>query len=336
MKQLARTGFFDYSGVIGPVAASLPLVIGTGVLIKKIYDNPQVVAQKCSELKKWVVTFFTPPGDDAVRRVAKNIFKSLLVLGVCATAIYFSAILLPLSMAIPIAIQLVFRVGKFCVDYNENVKSIKKYFNKFAMGPLEDKSVWRKRVAKEVVKIVLPLLILGTVLTFAGIVVSPLLTGGFQWQLSVPFQTKAVVFLEYAAVGLLHLGLSVRSWRKGNRAEALFHLFATALSFGFPSFYLHNDMRLHHSFYGLILMALPSRTAKIFGSFIAFDSSLYAFASQRGGFLHGKFVEYDFINIVLEQFKLFVQLFSASLIVDSISASIKKPIRHKSRPLAVL
>ncbi len=333
MTQLAKTGFFDYAGVIGPVAASLPLVIGTGVLVKKIYDNPKIIDQKCSELKEWVVTSFTPHGSDAARRIAENIFKLLLVLGVCATIIYFSAVLLPIAMAIPIAIQLVFRVGKFCVDYNENVKSIKKYFDSLKMGKFEDRAVWRKRVAKEIVKIVLPLVILGAILTCAGIIVSPLITGGFQWHLSVPFQTKAVVFLEYAAVGLLHLGLAARSWRKGNRAEALFHLFATALSFGFPSFYLsNNDMRLHHSFYGLILMALPSRTAKIFGSFVTFDSILYAVANPRGGFLNGKFVEYDFINTVLEQFKLFLALFSASLIVESISASIKKRVLQISLP----
>ena len=118
--------------------------------------------------------------------------------------------------------------------------------------------------------------------------------------------TKAVVFCEYAALALIHAGVADAKYRKSDRAGALFHSIAAIAAIVFPFFYLQHEMRLHHSFYGLALMALPSRPAKILGSMITLDSSLYMLAPIRGGFTTaGRFVSFDFINIIVNRFPLF-------------------------------
>jgi hypothetical protein len=80
----------------------------------------------------------------------------------------------------------------------------------------------------------------------------------FSWAVNLPWQTKGVVLAEYLSMAVIHLGLAINKFIKKDRIGALFHLAATEAAIALPIFYWNNEMRLHHSFYGLALMALPS------------------------------------------------------------------------------
>ncbi len=177
-----------------------------------------------------------------------------------------------------------------------------------------------------IIKTVVIAIVSATLLAIGAYFVIPMALHGFSWSLFqyLPFQTPAVVFAEYGAVGALHVGMACYKWKKGDKMGALFHLFAGALSFAFPAFYLHNDMRLHHSFFGLLMMAAPSRPVQFLGSAITLDSALYALAPLRG-YSHinalgvKTFRQYDFINSILDNGPLFAGSYAGAMMLENVN-----------------
>jgi hypothetical protein len=238
-----------------------------------------------------------------------------------ATAAYFSAILLPGAMAITTAISAVFLIGKLFMNAGEYKKQL---IDAFTTRDGEDPVEAKKRIRKNILKAAL--LTVGAVAAIAigAYILAPMITNGFSWGVALPLQTKGVVFAEYASVGALHGALAYNKWKKGDKLGAVYHLFAAALSFVFPAFYWNNDMRLHHSFYGLLLMATPYRSLQFFGGMVTLDSSLYMLAPWRGytsinalGLPQKN--EYDFINSVVDNYSLFAGGYAGSMMLQNIN-----------------
>ncbi|MBS0629274.1 MAG: hypothetical protein JSS30_03510 [Verrucomicrobia bacterium] len=295
-------------GTITALAVGAPLAIETGLLIKNIINNPRFPLVKLEEFKNRLIEAFTPQKDETLQqtilKISKNVFLLIAFLALSSAAFYGAICFLPLGAAIPLALTTIFYLGKAIVQAPA-------FFKQFSIQPGEELSEGKKRIAK----LVLKTSIIG-LLALAGIslgcyVVYPIITEGFKWTISLPFQTKPIVFLEYAFVGLIHLGLAIHNYIKGDKQNSLFHLFTAALSIIFPLYYWNNQMRIHHSFLGLILMALPFRTMKWIGSAITLDSSMYMFMANRHDF--------DFMNILWGKLPLFVGTESAAILAEGIN-----------------
>lgn len=317
---------WDYRNVIVPLAVGVPLAVEGAILAKNIYQKPHVIKEKFTAAKAKIIDSFTVrPGEnkrDAILRIAKNVFLVLGCLSLMAAAAYASVVLLPGSFAITTAISSIFLIGKLFLN-------AKKYMNQFLdlyrAREGEDPAAAKKRIMKNILKTVAI-----TTVAIAAIAIAvyfflvPLITHGFTWHFDLPFQTKGVVFAEYASIGVVNGGLAYHKWKKGDRLGALYHLGVGALSFAFPSFYWNNDMRLHHSFYGLLLMTTPSRPLRMFGGAVCFDSALYMIEPLRGywsidswGIRH--FNQYDFINTVVDKPAVYAGGYAGSLMLENVN-----------------
>jgi len=326
INSFSKSGFWDYKNIIVPTVVTLPLALNSISLLKNIYQNPKTVKEKALQFKSRIVKSFTTQPGETLRRGAIRIFKNILVTLLCAGlmggAAFASISLLPASLSISVAISSIFLIGKLFF----NAKNYKKRILE-AFRPRADEvpSEAKKRITKNIIKTILIATATIALIAISTYVLYPLLTKGFSWSVHLPFQTKGVVFAEYAGIGAIHGALGYSKYKNGNKSGALFHLFAGALSFAFPTFYLNHDMRLHHSFYGLAMMALPSKTAKFLGSLITFDSSLYMLEPVRGfPNIYNTISGYDFINSIVDKFPLFINTYVPALIVENINKNIAK------------
>lgn len=277
--EFIESGVWDYREQIASIVPAIPLVIEGGTLAKNLYHNPSYLSDKAQEVKAWALHAFTPEeGEEssaAISRISRNIFISLVFTGITGAAVIGAALWLPSSMALPVALSTLIFMGKGACHVPQLVEQFKVRADH---DPAEEK----KRIALLAVKaaLVLAALITTAVLVYS---VAPELIYGDIFSISFPFpESELITFLEYAAVGVVHLGLAAHKYTKGNPKEALFHLFAGALGFIFPLWYWQGpEMRLHHSFTGLIMMAIPFRPIQILGSFITLDSSFYMMVDYR-------------------------------------------------------
>lgn len=325
ISNFALSGVWDYHDVIVPAAVAAPLVVEGVILAKNIVQKPHVIKEKILDLKETTIESFTIQPEqskqDGIRRILKNIFYLLSCLALMATAAYFSITLLPSSLAITTAISAIFLIGKLFANAGEYKRQL---IDAFTAREGEDPIEAKKRIRKNIFKTVAYAVGAAAAIGIGAYILAPMITHGFSWSVSLPLQTKGVVFAEYASVGTLHGALAYKKWEKGDKLGALFHLFTGALCFAFPSFYWNNDMRLHHSFYGLLLMATPYRPLQIFGGMVTLDSSLYMLQPWRGyttvdpwGWVQKH--EYDFINSVVDNYPLFAGTYAGAMMIESIN-----------------
>lgn len=320
ISSIAKSGMWDFQNTVAPVAVAIPLAIEGALLVKNFIQNPGYLKEKIIEVKKTIVDSFTwregEETQDAINRIAKNIFITFACLTLMCGALYLSLHLLPAAMGISTAISAIFLIGKLFI----NASSYKnKLIEAFTAKPGEDPLEAKKRIRKTIIKTIVAAVVIGATIAIGAHILLPILQK-FSWSVSLPFQTKAIVFCEYAALGLIHAGLAYSKFRKGDKAGALFHSIAAIAAIVFPFFYLQHEMRLHHSFYGLALMALPSRPAKILGSMVALDSATYMLEGVRGGFnAAGRFCSFDFINIVVNRFSMFFNGYTAAAIAENVN-----------------
>lgn len=310
---LIKSGMQEYQGSIAAFTVAAPLVVEGALLAKNIFNNPGFPIEKAIELKNRLIQAFTPQKDEtlnqSILRISKNVFLLIAFLALSAATLYLTVQFLPVAAAIPIALTTMFYLGKAIVQAPD-------FFKKFTIQPGETLQEGRKRIIKLVVKTTLIGLLAVGALALGAYVVYPIITVGFNWKVTLPFQTKPVVFAEYAFVGLVHLGLAIYNYCKGDKKNSLFHLFAATLSIIFPLYYWNHEMRIHHSFLGLILMALPFRAMKFIGSAITFDSALYMFSPARGNF--------DFMNILWGNFPLYAGTESGAMLAEGINDAWEK------------
>lgn len=325
INQFALSGVWDYRNVIVPIAVGVPLAVEGSVLAKNIYQKPQVIKEKLNDLKNKIIESFTLHENEnrhvGIIRVAKNYFTLLSCLALMAIAVYFSVTLLPISISITMAISAIFLIGKLFVNVGEYKRQL---IDAFTAREGENAEEANKRIRKNIFQAALAVIVTAATIAIGAYILAPMITNGFSWAVSLPFQTKGVVFAEYASLGLLHGSIAYHKWKKGDRWDALFHLFCGALSFIFPAFYWNHDMRLHHSFYGLALMATPYRPLRFLGGMVTLDSALYFLEPWRGyisvdgwGWSHHN--EYDFINTIVDNYPLYAGTYAASLLIENIN-----------------
>jgi hypothetical protein len=319
----ARSGFWDHKEFISSVAFGLPVAIEGGVFLKNVYQKPKLIKEKLTDIKDSIVHGLTAPEKkktiEKVLHVAKNIFLVLLAISIASSLAYLSIVFLPSSMGLSVAMLSIIYTAKFFLY-------AKWFVNQCKVQEDETLEQARKRIILLVIKNLALIALSISACAILGYVVKPLFTA-FDWHPYIPFQTPLVVFLEYIAVGTVHLGLATKYIIQKKPNEAIFHIVAAALSLIFPLYYLNYEMRLHHSFYGLVLMTLPYRPAKFFGSLVTFDSLLYFISPERGYFTMARwgqtFHSYDFINVVVEKFPFFFGTFSSAIAGQEINDGLK-------------
>lgn len=326
INSFAKSGMWDYKNIIVPAVIGVPLAVESIILAKNIYQKPHVITEKYNALKnKTIKSFTAQPFEnkkDAIFRISKNAFILLSCLSLMAGAAYASILLLPGTFAITTAISSIFLIGKTFLNAKEYRK---KFTNMFCAQEGEDPVIAKRRILKNIIKTtVITAIAVASIALVTHFVLMPMLTNGFMWQIPLPFQTKGVVFAEYASIGVLNGALAYNKWEKGDKLGALYHLFIGALSFIFPAFYWNTEMRLHHSFYGLLLMSTPYKPLQMLGSMVCFDSALYMLQPLRGytsvnSFGFPQFHSYDFINTIVDTPSPYASGYASSLILENIN-----------------
>lgn len=317
--KLIESGFWDYKDTILPIASFAPLAIEIGCLAKKIFENPREAERKISNAKNIFIDSFSPSDNETTPEFCQRLVKNtLLALGaalfVTGSAAYAIATL-PTALAIPIAIVTIYANAKLLVHASEYKERLIAAFT-----PQPGEVDASHRIFKNSVKAIGLLAIFATAALIANHIISPMLAHGFSWSVNLPFQTKEVVFAEYAVLGAIHAYLFAKEVQKNDHASAFYHLLGIILSFAFPISYWGEGMRLHHSFYGLLLMAAPSRPLKIFGSIVTFDSLLYKIAPFRGYVDANGAHWYDFINTVVDNFSYVSIPYAAAVVIEDMAS----------------
>lgn len=109
----------------------------------------------------------------------------------------------------------------------------------------------------------------------------------------LPPQPRALVFVEYLVLALAHGLWVLRSLHKSDDFFVCltrvcrfgFHIVCAIWSVVLPICYwlmANQELRLHHSFTGLLLQAVPLPPLQIFASLMTVDSSLYLLGSKPG------------------------------------------------------
>lgn len=128
----------------------------------------------------------------------------------------------------------------------------------------------------------------------------------FMWQIHLPYQTRSIVWVEYVSLSVFLLPQICGKFSM----KHLLYLVALMGCLFFPWFYSQqSDMRLHHSFYGLVLIALPVRCLQWLGLCVCLDSLMYVWFPERGYWKDETFVSYDCINVLWENVKLVYTLY---------------------------
>lgn len=281
----------------------LPLAFQVISSLWKIYDQPDCLKQNVVQIKDDIGCFFERNRD--YRELLKTVARlAPYVLGLTAVAVF-----VPTAYVIPAAIAAIKLTYLLIDTLPSNFYKAKLYlqdaFQQRTNEKLEDYNKRRNEAIFYILRC--SCVALGAIaLATAGIFLS---SANSVWDIStkLPFQTPAVVFLEYATIGLLHAFKAVDSLKKKDYGHAIFHMISAAASIAFPIGYMLDgkEVRLHHSFIGLALQLAPWDTVKLFGSVITCDSLLNLLASSpRGYATQFGFVQYDYQNALVDQFSL--------------------------------
>lgn len=237
-------------------------------------------------------------------RVKKIALTALTALSLTAV------ILLPPTYIIPVAL---IAIGSVAILLKNGKKWAHQITAAFTPQAHETTVEARKRILKNSA-IAIGIISLSIALAVLGVHWIVGLASGSIWGFtSIIPQTKLTLFLEYGMLGLLHF---YKAFKAKSKSEAAFHIVSAILSFVFPTFYSFfspaSEIRLHHSFLGLLLQLVPIPALQTFGSMITLDSSLYFFSSVRGFIDNGVFRSADFMNIVVDHLGSFVQVLTTA------------------------
>lgn len=252
--------------------------------------------------------------------------------------------ILPCAFAIPCALVAAYSVGKLFYTVQQNPKYIQKVQDylkdAFQQRSDEDINVFHARRWEAIKRIAFCTFIFAVVVTstcIAPYLAIMLAKGSSIWALGVmPFQSKAVVFAEYLFVGILHAIQAARFLKKEERSRAIFHGMAALSAVFFPFWYMFApgaEMRLHHSFLGLVLQLAPWQAVRTLGTFIVLDSSLYCFTPQRG-YQQPQLemmTEYDYMDTVYENFStVLLSIVSISFVQKILETCSSRKSKKKS------
>lgn len=345
---------WNYRSSILPIAVGAPLVYEGVQLGKKLYDDPSLLQKKGGECKQFFLRNFTQQSTEPARefqiRLAKNLFIAFSALCLASGVLYLGVVipltLLPLTMALPIALLTICLVGELFLHGKEHLQKGHQLLTALthsftdAVTKRENETMEeaRPRIYRTVALFVglsIGGVAVACAVAFFGAHIFTLLIAAKHAGLLTPWnamqflpaQTHLVVFLEYASLGLIHLGLAIKSYLNEDPGATLFHATNAALSLLFPAYYWitetpQNLMRLHHSFIGIGLSILPINSPQFLGSLITLDSATYLFSSQRGYWVGRVFHSWDFQNLLLEKGFLFSAFYSAASVVRFIRSRV--------------
>lgn len=207
------------------------------------------------------------------------------------------------AFAVPAALIAIHALGR--IDFwshkaHNAIKNAKNYFqDAFTQRnaeTVEDFKLRRFLAIKQIAKITL--IAAAALAGAAGVIYLATLLSHARsiWSLYdlLPNQTPTVVFLEYAAVGLVHVIEGITAWTRNQKAKAAFHASSALASVAFPLQLIASGSvpRLHHSFIGLLFQLAPWNTLKILGTVINVDALLNATVLPNRS--------YDYMNVLLD------------------------------------
>lgn len=323
ISSILEKGFWFSSPKIPPAIVSIPLAIESSALIYNTCKNPGFFKTKFIEAKGGVCDFLHQKEGEsnrhAIWRRVYQVVAGLGILGAMAGAVKL-ALVLPATISKTCAVFSIYLIGKVSL----NAKNYKdQLVHAFTAQPGESSSETHKKIWINVCKVLALCALAATLITFGCYILPPLIINGFSWSVTLPWQTPAVVFAEYACLGLIHSYEAFTSWRNKDMASAGFHSLAAVLGFVFPSYYLSHEMRLHHSSYGLLMMALPIRPLQFLGSIVTFDSFLYL--------VDPLYNTTDFINLIVANFSMFFNGFSAAVVENDLNKSLQNSDNSSTR-----
>jgi hypothetical protein len=326
--------------LILPVALYAPLAYEVGKIAYKAIKNPEAISEKAREFKKVLIDSCTARDGESPEEFRKRLIINVLkVLGgalLLASACAFPLLFLPAGFALPVALIavglsiLLIKNGERIAKSIPEIKSA--LIDAFTRRKGETEEAAQGRIATNVGKALLAALAITAIALVAAYLIPFIVQTLAAMSLSpwnilsaLPGQSTLVVFLEYAAVGAMHLILAARAFYRKEWATGAMHLLNGILSFVFPLQDLlvngASNVRLHHSFTGLLLQLMPLDALKIFGGMITFDSSLYWFSPFRGYLdpykpSKNKLVQFDFMDIFIENWQALVATLTAASVVQ--------------------
>ncbi len=313
------------STIIPLTTLTIPLVIEMIHLAKRVYVNPDCIKVKGLKTYKNITQLFIRQAHEKKityhQRVVKNVSRLIVLssfLGVSLLAVY---LLVPPNLTISvalIAIQVIAKLYPMVEQLPKRVKNVKSYLkDSFQLRELESLEIFytrRMQAVKTIVKCMLIFAAATSLAVLAGYTSFLLSQTTSVWQIgkNLPFQTPLGVFLEYAALGLAHLGLAIHALIKKRYEASLFYLVSAIAAVAFPISYIlqGTEVRLHHSFLGLALQLIPLRPIQCLGTIITFDAFLNLYFGMQG-IVRGKIIkhfgcvyvrQYDYQNALIAHF----------------------------------
>lgn len=310
LSSLTEKGWYA-SPIIPKAVVATPIVVESCIFCAHIIKNPGFFQAKWIEVKQGFSDFHRKEGVSAGRAVWQRVYHIAAlarILGAMGCAVKW-ALYLPATIAKTCAIWVIYLIGKASLNaknYKHNI------VHAFTVQTDELAKEAHKRIWLNASKAIALVALTAIMIAMGCYLLPPLITGGFSWDIPslLPFQTPAVVFVEYASLGLLHGYQAYTKWKNGEKPPAVFHSIAAVLGLVFPSYYLNHEMRLHHSSYGLLMMSLPWRPLQYLGSLITYDSFLYLVKKTR---------ETDLINLIVDNFSMFFKGFNAAVVINELN-----------------
>lgn len=334
IESFSKNFFSTHRTSIMPITLSVIGGIELISLCSTIYQNPHCVKNSFYQLKNKIITPFKKQENEAVAQY----YKRLLSLGLKATvstimitaAASLPFILLPSPFGIPLAILTIFSIGKYCFNWGRieslYLKTKTHLIDCFSKRIDESDQDFKRRFALNIGKGIAIVALIAASVTLTTYIAGVFLPtachmvvsgSGFSVYNALPFQNPVTVFVEYLIIGLFHLKKSFQALQKGEKLNALLYFINFGLSIFFPIKYLlgYEQMRLHHSFLGLMLQLIPYRPLQLFGSLLTFDSFLYTFSENRNG--------YDLINCIFANLTETIYSLFGIVMVEQINNHLK-------------
>ncbi|HSX26992.1 MAG TPA: hypothetical protein VLE89_08320 [Chlamydiales bacterium] len=238
-----------------------------------------------SKRKVQEIRAMLPAKEECLRKIAIAALKT----GIVATVVAIPSALISGVMA-PIAGV---AVGvSATVFLNQKMEGIRDAFTRRHEESNEES---RRRIGINIAKATVAVVTVGSMGAGLGIYIPQIEANSSKWDLWLPFQSDAVVFIEYALLGLAHGVLAKRNWNRGEKIFSFYHGGNALASIAIPVALLadqgrYGPARLHHSFTGLALQLAPLRTLKCLGLIFFYDSLVYMIVSQG---YHGGNILYE-------------------------------------------
>ncbi|MBI2742430.1 MAG: hypothetical protein HYX48_00740 [Chlamydiales bacterium] len=330
-----ETFFWAQQDLILPAVLAIPAAIEATLFLGSCYQNREGIAERLKEAKVHLFDIYeNKPADVAKLAAVAVLLSGSIIAPFC---------LLSPTLALPSALLAIVGIGLLW-EGAERVPGLIQdlsawTFETFTPKNEESERDYYLRIGGGVCKVLLVsalALSTGLIAFKAGGIIKAVIgmwaTRPWSIPSLLPMQTPAVVLMEYALVGLCHLLLAVRAYQKDEKMMALFHGVNALLSFIFPAVYWRDEgsnLRLHHSFTGLLMQLMPFRCTKMLGALISFDSLLYFISSNRGHWTYGRFSNFDFMNIVVGNISLILLFYVAAGFIELASKKIEKMVQFE-------